>query len=1117
MPASLTSLLGIALLSLATGPVDSRSAADLPKLEAEKNVGLAALEEGNLAEARKRFETVRELAPSEALGWCNGAVAALRSRDLVEAKRLLTEALLLAGNDARVLALEAVRRELSGDPAAAVEAYERASAADPKDLASRWSAARLLAEKVAGGRPRAIRALETALEQAPVNLFLLARLAELRREEADRAAALAALERLTRALEADARAQEKLEKYLGEAKGALESGDSRQAALKFRIVENLLRATPRYQQARHDVEPGIVGLPLEDWSRALASRIRARPHAVPVQFVLRSEPGLSALRGMAAVRAGGRDGRDLVLAGEAGLLLATARDRFRTTVAVTSSAVRNVEVADVMNSGQLDLVTPGALWIAEKSGYRKTPIASGDRVLPIDYDSDGDLDLFVSAKAGDRLLRNNLDSTWTDATASSGLPSGLSSRSAAAADFDRDGDTDLVVVRHRGGLLLLDNLRGGRFAEREAGLPRAGDFLAVAAGDLNADGRPDLVWTSENRAFVAFNRGDGTFFPAKELPSGGMPLLFDFDNDGFLDLFLASPQGSALFRNDGSGSFSRVGAEQAFPPALDAAALDFDRDGDLDLALVTSSGGVVLFENQGGNANGWLDVALEGLPTGSAKVNRFGYGSQVEVKAGDLYVFRTVQGPITHIGLGEARKADVLRVVWTNGIPQNALAPPVKTLVKEVQQLKGSCPFVYAYDGRRWSFVTDALGRSPVGLLYDGVHQAPADTREWLLVPGQMLRPSDGKLLLDVAEELWETVYLDLAELRAVDHPQGIEIVSNEKMVPPPFPPKQLFTVSRPLTPRARDEAGRDRTAEIARADGRYLGGFTPTRCQGIVEPHDLVLEFPEARRARNVMLYLTGWIFYSDTSINVSLSQGRGEKPFGPVLEVPDGRGAWAVAIPSMGHPAGKTKTMPIDLSGVLNRRDPRVRIRTNLEIYWDRIAYTVDEEPAPLRVTRVPLSSAQLSFRGFSRMTREVPEGPHVFLHDDVDTSPHWADMTGLYTRFGEVRELLVEADDLYVVMKGGDAVRLEFDARDLPPLPAGWMRDWILALDGWDKDADKNTVAGQTVEPLPFHGMDDARYGLDQIYPDDKAHRRFRSEYLTRRGGPEEFRDALKRGRP
>ena len=1094
-------------------PAAVSAASDLPRLQTARNVGLAALEEGNLAEAKKRFEEIRRLAAGEPLGWADGAVAAMRAKDLPEAGKLLAQAERIAPADPRIAALRGTLEELSGRADEAVEALEKASAADAKDLVSRWGAARLLSEKP-GGRPRAIRAVEGALEQAPANLFLLLRLSELQRSEGNRVAAEAALDRAVREAGGVTAGDGKLERFSGEAKAALQSGDMPGAALKARIVENLLRPTARYQQARRDVEPGIVGMPLEDWTPPLSERMRARTGPIPVKFALRSEEGLAPLSDLSAVRPAGKDGRDLALAGASGIVFARAGEGFRAGPPVPGSArTASLEVADVENSGELGLVVPGALFTPGTGGWRKTPLPEGLRVLPVDYDSDGDLDLYVSSRAGDRLLRNNLDGTWTDVTASA-LPATTASRAAAAADFDRDGDPDLVLVRAAGGLALLDNRRGGRLAERPAGLPDSGAILALAAGDLNADGRPDLVWTTDSGAFVALNRGDGAFSPAAALPGGGAPLLFDFDNDGALDLFVAGPKGSSLFRNDGAGGFARF--DQGFPAANAAAALDADSDGDLDLVLLDDKGAVQLWGNEGGNANGWMDVALEGLPTGSAKVNRFGYGSEVEARAAQLYVFRTAQSPVTHLGLGSRRRADVLRILWTNGIPQNALDPPARTLLKEVQQLKGSCPFLYAFDGKRWRFVTDALGKSPLGLLYDGMHQAAADTREWLVVPGTMLSPAGGKLALDFTEELWETVYFDLTELAAVDHPAGTQIVADERMAPPPFPEKRLFTLSRPIVPRALDGQGRDRTEEIAREDGVYLGGFAPTRYQGIVEPHELVLELPRAREARRVMLFLTGWVFYSDTSINVSLSQGgRSERPLAPTLEVPDGRGGWKVAIPAMGYPAGKTKTMPVDLSGVLDRRDPRVRIRTNLEIYWDRIAYAVDEEEAPLKLTSLPLASARLFFRGFSRRVREAPDGPHVFLHDDVDTSPHWADMAGLYTRFGDVRELLLAADDRYVVMKGGDAVRLEFDVGGLPPLPAGWTRDYVVVLDGWEKDADRNTVAAQTVEPLPFHGQDDSRYGSPQRFPNEPAHRRFREETLTRPGGPGQFLDALRDG--
>ncbi|MEO8348120.1 MAG: VCBS repeat-containing protein, partial [Acidobacteriota bacterium] len=516
---------------------------------------------------------------------------------------------------------------------------------------------------------------------------------------------------------------------------------------------------------------------------------------------------------------------------------------------------------DVRNAGRFDLVAPGALFVSEGDGWRRTPAPAGDAVTPIDYDNDGDLDLYFSASSGDRLMRNNLDGTWTDATRGGGLPLALASRKAVAGDFDRDGDADLLLVRANG-LALADNLRGGRFAIKAAGLPVEPGVLAAVPGDFDGDGRLDLVIGTQDASAFWRNRGDGTFAPGRALAPAGTPVAADFDNDGFLDLFFAAAAGrSEILRGDGAGGFARW-ETGVLPTALDAEPVDFDGDGDLDLAIVTAAGKAALFENRGGNANGWIDVALEGLATGSGKVNRAGYGSEVELKAQDLYVYRVVSRPVTHLGMGSRRKAEVLRVVWTNGIPQNRLDPRVRTLAREVQQLKGSCPFVYAYDGKRWNFVTDALGRSPVGLLFDGVHQATADTREWLLVRGGQLSPSDGRLTIDFTEELWEVAYLDLAELVAVDHPRGVEIVPNEKMVPPPFPEKRFFTVSRPLTPRAVDGPGRDRTQEIEKEDGLYLGGFAPTRHQGIVLPHDLVLDLSGARAAKSVMLYLTGWVF---------------------------------------------------------------------------------------------------------------------------------------------------------------------------------------------------------------------------------------------------------------
>jgi hypothetical protein len=306
-------------------------------------------------------------------------------------------------------------------------------------------------------------------------------------------------------------------------------------------------------------------------------------------------------------------------------------------------------------------------------------------------------------------------------------------------------------------------------------------------------------------------------------------------------------------------------------------------------------------------------------------------------------------------------------------------------------------------------------------------------------------------------------------------------------------------------------EDGQDVTGLLAAADHRYVVPGQETAYQGVRSEHALVLDLgpidrggeplssgaEPLRKQSRVMLYLDGWIFYTDTSINVSLAQRSDIRPLAPVLEVPDGRGGWRLAIESFGFPAGKTKTMPVDLTGLLDPADPRVRIRTSMAIWWDRAFVTVDDPAVETRVTDLPPARATLSYRGFSRRYRETPDGPEVFDHDDVDGTPHWADVPGKVTRYGDVTPLLAAADDRWVAFVGGDAIRIEFDGRALPALPAGWVRDYVLVSDGWDKDFDKNTLAGTTVGPYPFHAMSAYPYPEGERFPDAE----FLKEWLTR----------------
>jgi len=279
------------------------------------------------------------------------------------------------------------------------------------------------------------------------------------------------------------------------------------------------------------------------------------------------------------------------------------------------------------------------------------------------------------------------------------------------------------------------------------------------------------------------------------------------------------------------------------------------------------------------------------------------------------------------------------------------------------------------------------------------------------------------------------------------------------------------------------------------------VGGFVPGPYQGVTEPHDLVLDLGSLTNARAVTLFLEGWLFPTDASINAAIAQGKAVKIEWPSLAVRDAAGNWRTVIENLSFPAGKDKTMIIDLTGKFLTADHHVRIRTSMEIYWDRVFFTVGLTDSPMRVTRLAPVAADLHARGWSRVFRKGGRyGPQWFDYSQVSRQTPWRAVGGHFTRYGDVLPLLREADDQSVIIASGDEMSLEFPEA-APPLPNGWKRDFLLFNVAWMKDADLHTASGQTVEPLPFHAMTHYPYGAELRYPDDAAHRRYVAEYDTR----------------
>jgi lipopolysaccharide biosynthesis regulator YciM len=755
--------------------------------------------------------------------------------------------------------------------------------------------------------------------------------------------------------------------------------------------------------------------------------------------------------------------------------------------------------------------------------------------LFVDLDHDGDLDLLLIGNGPRTVYRNNLDGTFTDATTAFGLDGSGDARDLAFGDFDGDGRIDVAIANANGTDALLHNGGSGapRFSDAAgaSGLTSTGSG-AVAVGDYNNDGYLDLFFPAANGgdASLWLNNGNGTFrrdtrsattLAALKTVAGTAATFVDYDNDGWLDLLVVgTPVGGRtgpgvfLFRNDGSGKF--IDRSSLIPAPLRAeggsavAVADLDEDGDEDLLITSPAGATHLLRNDGGNHNLAVNVELKALRTGSGKNNDFGIGSRLELRSGDLYQTRVATGRVTHFGLGPHLKADVLRVEWPNGVPQTIYVPGSDQDVVESEMLKGSCALAYTWDGKHFRFVTDAMWRSalgmPLGLMGGTSAFAPAGaSQEYVRITGEALQPRDGRYILQLTEELWETAYADQVELLAVDHPDSVDVFVDERFVPPGPVSLRLYQVVRrreQLPRSAVDERGNDVLAALRDADDIYVSGLEPTRYQGVVAPHDLVLDLGEGAGKPASYLFLRGWIYPTDASINVALSQQSEIKVAPPSLDVRDASGHWRTAIPDIGFPSGKNKTLIVDLAGKFPTSDHHVRIRTNMQIYWDQAFVANDVKSSPMKVTTLEPVTADLHYRGFSRMYRKGGRyGPYWFAYDDVTKTSPWRTIDGAFTRFGDVLPLLRKPDDMYVIMGPGDEATIEFDASSASSIPSGWTRDFLLYTDGWIKDSDLNTAFGTSVGPLPFHAIKSYPEAVGDTYPSDSTHKAYLRQYDTR----------------
>ncbi len=1080
--------------------------------------GVSAMEVGEDLRAYAKLELVTELAPMEPAAWANLALMAMRRNELEVAQGHLSQALSLDSTISGVLLLAAAHARMLGDETAQVHYLHKAVASDPLNARALYDLVHLLPNS-----SDEIAALMEQLDSAvPGNTSVL-----LKRLEQSVTRGTLDIELLNE-LASHQWGPDVNEQIQALREAVAETGD---AATQLAFLRNVLLSEPQYRQDLASVRVPIerVGDPITRFIRLESPTSSPASLDDSLQFVAdqslipTGEPqewiaaialgndalpaifyaGLDSVKTLReeAWKAPGISGHD------AGIGIDFDFD-FRTDIILAG--------ADGMRLLRQDSLEQFADVTATLGLGAATTDAAYTGVWAADIDLEGDIDLLLNTAQNELLaLRNNGDGTFEREDWFSGV-SGV--KAFAWADFDQDGDPDAGFVDAEGSLVVMQNERQGRFTSMPVPVSTA-EFtpLDITVSDSNSDGKIELLVLANTgqvlRITLGYQETVEVLARVDLQTSSAQILTGDLDNNGGVDLVVTEAAQSHILLQDQDYGFYSSGG----PVDLEAYALSATRfAGRLDLIGLDADRQPKRFGVLTTKGYHWKQIQPRAAQAvGDQRINSFGIGGEVEVRAGLLYQKQPITQPIVHFGLGTQSLADVARITWPNGSVQAEFDMLSDEIVSATQRLKGSCPWLFTWDGDEMTFVTDFIWRSPLGLRINAQETAGIMTTEdWVKIRGDQLQPREGYYDVRITAELWETHFFDHISLMVVDHPVGTEVFVDERFAfPPPELKVHVTGESVPIIG-AWDDHGNDVLELVAVQDEKYADFFGRGDYQGITRHHYLEVEIGD-ETAEDAWLIARGWIRPTDSSINVAISQGQHAAPSGLRVEAQLPDGSWEIVHANLGFPSGKSKTVLIDLvPAVRELGSRRLRLYTNMEIYWD-VLYTAEKLSDSIgQVTSLLPAEADLRYRGFSVVSEADRSSPELPEYGTLSgTAQVWRDLIGYHTRFGDVLPLLEKVDDRYVIMNAADEIQLRFT--EINPVEAGWQRDFVLVGDGWVKDGDYNTTFSTTLRPLPSHG--DATYdeppGRLQADPVYKRHSSDWQEYHTRYVVPEGYSRGLR----
>jgi tetratricopeptide (TPR) repeat protein len=1115
-------------------------------------VGLSALQVGDDVHAESKLSEVTRLVPGEPAGWANWGILALRQRNYDVAAQRLQQARDLVPKNDQVYSLLGLLESQRGNSPQAVIDLRKAVELNPQNL----RAIDQLAEETerqgaADSEAQFQQLMQQILKAQPDNLAALLELSRIAAKQGDATTLKSSVAKIS----ADSSSwPSEVQKQLTAVQSAVTGGDLRAAATQTTFLRNVLMRVPEYRRSLRAIKaaPGEEAEPFTRFVLLETPDFRPAPADRALTFNSQALSnfggtpwnwiGAIPLESAGAPTVAVADGRQVQLA-------SGAKFPFPGGASRQGPQPEGVLAVDFNYDFKTDIVLAGAggVRLLRQDNPNTFTDVTVQTTLPksvtdvpytgawaVDIEADGDLDIVLGAKNGEpTVLRNNGDDTFLAIHPFLGI-SGL--LGFAWADLDGDGNPDAAIIDGDGRLHVFINERQGQFRER----PLPADIStvkAIAVADANNDGVLDLLAIKADGSIVRIsdkNEGEGwetaqiaTVPDASNSLAGDVRLqVADLDNNGALDLILSTtspaqvnaPNRLWIWLGNDKGGFDLL--EHPAGPALVFAVADLRNNGHLDLLGLSTDGKPVDGVNQSSKSYHWQVVRPHAVQAvGDQRINPFGVGGEIEVRSGLLVQKQSIDGPQLHFGLGEQSEAEVVRVVWPNGTVRAEFDVKADQDVVTEQRLKASCPFLFAYNGKQMEFVKDAVPwGSAIGLRINTIGSAQiAATGEWYKIGRDQLVPHDGYYDLRITAELWEVYYYDYIALTAIDHPVGTEIFVDERFAIPPAKLGVTVVETPHNIARAIDDRGQDVTNLVRDLDGKSVSSFGKGQFQGVTRDHYLEVDLGnDAPEIGPLYLIAQGSIHDTESSVNVAITQGNRWRAHGLSVEVPDGRGGWVTAQDNLGFPAGRKKTVLFNLTNIFRPGTPRrVRLRTNLEIYWDAIRWAKGAPEAKLKEVTLDPSVADLHYRGYSVMHMPVGAGaPEVPDYNQMEgTTQRWRDLIGYYTRYGDIRELIKSTDDRYVIVNSGDELSLRFSEQPAPA--AGWVRDFVIKGDGWIKDGDYNSTFSKTVLPLPYHAKNEytARPGAledEWVYrqhPDDWKN--YHTRYVT----PEVFKNALR----